>query len=259
MEMVKQLERYGKEIDPDIEFKYIYLIDQNLQYCRGCCRCLTNGGQACPLNDDKEMILEEMHRADGLVFASPGYAHMVSGLFKNFIDRFMYLDHIPELINKPAVIISTAGGDGVNGAPNYMNKMSFRWWACNIIDTIGIAHAFYKLNDKYQQKINRRLKKAAETLLNEIASETKRHPSLGQYMCFKMNQAELVISPTVMPYRTKIWTEKNWMRQDYYYPVRVNLFFRFLGASAILMMRIAYRLMIGKDMAEKMKKYLEEN
>ena len=140
MNMVKIVEEEMKQLNGLVEFEYIYLIEKNLKYCIGCSKCLTEGGHNCPLKDDKDEILEKMLKTDGLIFASPGYAAMVSGLFKNFIDRFMYQDHIPEFIGKPTLIISTSGGDGVMGAPKYMANMSFYWWGCTIVDIMQLLH-----------------------------------------------------------------------------------------------------------------------
>mgnify|MGYP001002794253 CR=1 FL=1 len=259
MEIVKRIEEDSLKIDPTVRFDYIHLIDRNLGFCRGCSRCLTRGGDACPLKDDKSDLLDSMRKADGLIFASPGYSHMVSALYKNFMDRFMYLDHIPELINKPALIVSTTGGDGVSGTPEYMNRKSVLWWGCDIVDTIGVAHAFYTINRRYHEKINKRLNRSAGRFLETMESGTKRKPTFGQYMCFKQNQAELIISPDAMPYRTEIWNENGWMKQDYYYSVKVNPLYRIIGSSMILMVSVMYRLMIGKDMSGKMRQYLCEN
>ncbi len=259
MEIIKQIEEGVRKQDSSVQFDYTYLIDLNLKFCRGCSRCLTLGGDACPMKDDKENLLDRMRRADGLIFASPGYSHMVSALYKNFMDRFMYLDHLPELINKPALIVSTTGGDGVSGAPDYMNKKSVVWWGCNIVDTIGVAHVFYKINSKYNKKINKRLSKTAGRFLKVMDIEKEWKPTFNQYMCFKMNQAELVISPEVMPYRTRMWNEKGWMNQEYYYPVKINLLYRFIGNTLVRMSAVIYRIMIGKDMSGKMRRYLLEN
>ena len=47
------------------------------------------------IKDDALMIREEMLNADGLIFVSPVYAHQVTALMKNFIDRFAYVLHRP--------------------------------------------------------------------------------------------------------------------------------------------------------------------
>jgi len=259
MSMVKIVESNMKEIDESIDFEYCYLIEKDLRFCRGCSNCLRQGGEKCPLKDDKMEILQSMHNADGIIFASPGYASMVSGLFKNFIDRFMYLDHIPELIAKPTLIISTSGGDGVMGAPKYMAKMSFYWWACNITDIIGIPHAFYILNDKYRKKIEKKLLKSAGKFYDTVRLQPKPRPKFIQYLYFMFNKTELEISSTVMPFRTNVWKDKGWMKMDYYYKTRVNPIYKMVGALAFGMMKIVYRNIMGKNADTALAEYVQTN
>ena len=259
MSMVRIVEEDMKKIDESIEFEYLHLIDKDLRYCRGCSVCLRRGGHNCPLKDDAPSILRSMHIADGIIFASPGYASMVSGLFKNFIDRFMYLDHIPELIAKPSLIISTSGGDGVMGAPNYMARMSFYWWACNITDIIGIGHAFYVINKKKRLKIENRLLKASEKFYDSVRLQPKPRPKFIQYMYFMFNKTELEVSSTVMPFRTMIWKEKGWMNMDYYYKTRVNPFFKLFGFIAFGSMKTVYRKLLGKDADSRLAEYVQTN
>jgi multimeric flavodoxin WrbA len=188
-----------------------------------------------------------MHSADGLVFASPGYSAMVSGLFKNFLDRFMYLDHIPEFIGVPVSIICTSGGDGVNGAPDFTSNNAITWWGCNIVNKIGIAHAFYYINNKYRKKTEMKLQKAADKMHREISEKPKRSPTFRQYMYFMFNKVELQISSTVMPYRMKVWDEKGWIKADYYYKAFVNPLYKTVCFFLFSYMKIAYRFLLGKN------------
>ncbi|MDC7126260.1 MAG: NAD(P)H-dependent oxidoreductase [Spirochaetales bacterium] len=259
MSMVKIVENNMKKIDESVDFEYLHLIDKDLRYCRGCTICLRKGGHNCPLKDDAPSILKAMNEADGIIFASPGYAAMVSGLFKNFIDRFMYLDHIPELIAKPAMIMSTSGGDGVMGAPKYMAKMSFYWWACNITDIIGIGHAFYVINDKKRLKIERQLLRASDKFYDAVRLQPKPRPSFIQYMYFMFNKTELEVSSTGMPFRTKVWEENGWMKMDYYYKTRVNPLFKIIGFIAFGGMKLVYHNLLGKDADTRLAKYVLEN
>lgn len=259
MSMVKIVEEEMKQINQEVEFEYLYLIDQELKYCIGCSICLRKGGHMCPLKDDKDAILEKMHEADGIIFASPGYAAMVSGMFKNFIDRFMYLDHIPEFVGKPVLIVSTSGGDGVMGAPKFMANNSFVWWGCNIVDIIGIGHAFYTINEKSRNKYNKRLQKAALALNHEIIHRPVRKPTFRQYMYFMFNRTELEISPDVMPYRTKVWEEHGWMGASYYYKTKVNLLYRGLGFIGFGLMKVIYRRLLGKEASMALAEYVKNN
>lgn len=95
----------------DVEFEYLFLKDVDLQPCRGCYVCLGKGEGRCPLKDDRPMIEEKMRAADGVIFVSPTYVINVSGLMKNFIDRFAYVCHRPRFF-KRSMVISTTGGVG---------------------------------------------------------------------------------------------------------------------------------------------------
>lgn len=258
MSMVKIIENEMNEIDNSIKYEYVHLIDKDLRFCIGCSKCLREGGHNCPLKDDAQGLLKSMHKADGIIFASPGYAAMVSGLMKNFIDRFMYLDHIPELIAKPTLIISTSGGDGVMGAPRYMARMSFYWWACNITDIIGIGHAFYIINPKVQKKTDVKLKKAAGKFYDVVRLQPKPRPKFIQYMYFLFNKTELEISSTVQPYRTEVWRQKNWMNMDYYYETNIHVLHKLVGSLASGIMKLVFRVLLGKDGDRKLANWVIE-
>ncbi|WDV46196.1 NAD(P)H-dependent oxidoreductase [Clostridiaceae bacterium M8S5] len=259
MSMVNYVEKAMNKKYDNISVEYLHLIDKELKYCIGCCLCLRKGGNQCPLEDDKDEILRKMHEADGIIFASPGYSAMVSGLFKNFLDRFMYLDHIPEFVGKPVMVLSTSGGDGVMGAPKFMANNSFYWWGCNIVDIIGIRHAFYTNNRKTHMKYNKRLSSAADKLISATSNKINVSPNFRQYIYFMFNKTELEVSPDVMPYRTKVWEENGWMRSDYYYETKINPLFKCVGFVVFGMMKVVYRRLLGKDASKALAEYLKNN
>lgn len=77
-----------KENFPDIDVKILMLKDLNFKMCKGCYSCVLRGEEKCPLKDDRDMLIKEFTEADGIIFSSPVYSHMVSALMKNFFDRF---------------------------------------------------------------------------------------------------------------------------------------------------------------------------
>ena len=68
-EFEKDIKVYG---ETDVE--YIFLKDYRLDYCIGCNQCFTRGEDHCPLKDDRDLLLEKIYQADGVVFATPNYA-----------------------------------------------------------------------------------------------------------------------------------------------------------------------------------------
>jgi len=80
----------GAEIE-GAAIKRYDLIQCNIQYCRGCMKCIyeSHGLQIgkCPLQDDMADILEEYIRADGYILTSPVYDVNVTALMKTFLER----------------------------------------------------------------------------------------------------------------------------------------------------------------------------
>ena len=94
----KALKEIGDEF-PQLDYEILHLNDLNFKLCKGCYGCVVNGEERCPLKDERDLVLEKMMEADGVIFASPVYSHMVSALMKNFFDRFGYLAHRPQFFD----------------------------------------------------------------------------------------------------------------------------------------------------------------
>ena len=135
-DVVRQVEEKMKG-SGDIEFEYLFLRDVNLQPCRGCYICFDQGEDRCPLKDDRALIEEKMRGADGLIFASPTYVMNVSGLMKNFIDRFAYVCHRPRFF-KPTLIVSTTGGVAVQ-VTLLLLQFTAESWGCDIAGRLGVT------------------------------------------------------------------------------------------------------------------------
>ncbi|MGN0773773.1 MAG: flavodoxin family protein, partial [Candidatus Ventricola sp.] len=72
------------------EIRTIDVIDQHIEYCRGCFACKRNGG-TCAHQDDMRGILEEILASDLLLFSFPLYSYGMPAPLKNLIDRTMPL------------------------------------------------------------------------------------------------------------------------------------------------------------------------
>lgn len=136
--VAQAVEQEMKRLGKDVEFNYLFLREVNLEPCRGCGLCLTKGDNYCPVLDSRPDIEKQMTEADGIIFASPVYVMNVSGLMKNFIDRFAYICHRPRFFGKYALLVSTTGALGLNQALNAM-----RWpvmvWGFSIVGKLGVV------------------------------------------------------------------------------------------------------------------------
>lgn len=241
--------------DGNFVFDHLYLKDKNLKFCLGCLNCLKRGGEACPLNDDKAEILAEMHTADGLIFACPGYSHQVTAMFKNFLDRFMYLDHIPEFIGIPTVIISTVDYDGAKVVPKYLANMGFLWWGCNIVGKLGVAHALFTLNSGYRDKIEKQLEKISGDFAKGLYEKDPKRPSFTQYISFLYNKFETEFAAEVFPARYQHWRENGWLDKHYYYDTKIPYSHALLAKIALGMAKRQVKKDLGKNYKEQITQY----
>jgi len=89
------------------------------------------------------MIREEMLNADGLIFVSPVYAHHVTALMKNFIDRFAYVLHRPCFLDKAALIISTTELTGLEDVLDYL-EFAARLWGFHVFEAMEVKIQFHQ-------------------------------------------------------------------------------------------------------------------
>ncbi len=73
------------------ETETICLKDLKIKPCLGCFTCWTKTPGVCVQKDDMPILLEEIRHADITVYATPLYIFTVSGLMKNFMDRYIPL------------------------------------------------------------------------------------------------------------------------------------------------------------------------
>ncbi|QGY40270.1 flavodoxin family protein [Pseudodesulfovibrio cashew] len=98
----------------------IRLSERHINYCTGCCSCVSGGGK-CVQKDDMNDIFPKVLAADVLVLASPVYFRSFNGQMKTFMDRIC---PIYSRIHDTEVyfIVSAAGGS----IPVESTFMSFR-------------------------------------------------------------------------------------------------------------------------------------
>ena len=157
----------------DVEFKYLFLKDANLEFCLGCNNCMAKGEEFCPIKDDALTIRDEMLNSDGVIFVSPVYINQVTGLMKNFLDRFVYLLHRPRFFDKSAMVISTTIGSGLKEVLGYL-ELNARLLGF-YVHKLGVIAPTRRYTPKYKNKITSEIDKASRKFFEAI--KTKRRPS----------------------------------------------------------------------------------
>ena len=127
--MLKKLLERVTENGAEVEL--ILLRKANIKMCLGCLACEEGGKDRsgiCKIKDDMNAIYPKLLAADCLVFGTPGYFDMMSGLLKNFLDRTCAI--WPRLAGKPVAGIAVAEegiGQAIQNIKTYASLCGMPW------------------------------------------------------------------------------------------------------------------------------------
>ena len=215
-----------QEHSPDIEFEVLTLKDLDLRFCKGCYACIRLGEERCPLKDDRDVLLQRIENADGLILASPTYSHMVPALMKNLFDRLGYLAHRPQFFDKHAMSIVTCSGYGAEHASNYMDKM-LRVFGFNVAPSLELQ---YKPVSKAQKNgLASEAIAAFETFLDQIRKGEKAKPTLGMIVPFGIFKAVSFAARDDMPADYEYYKDK----KDFFYDVKLPSFTKWIADRVV--------------------------
>lgn len=118
------------------EVVQISLRGKKIKFCQGCLACQKT--MHCVIQDDANEIVEQMGRADVLVFATPVYYYGMSGQLKTLLDRANPL-FSSKYRFRDVYLLATAAEDEVNTVKGTRTGMQ-GWIDCfekaNLKDTI---------------------------------------------------------------------------------------------------------------------------
>lgn len=81
--LAEEFMRGAKEAGHEVE--KITLRGKDIRFCRGCLACQNTG--KCVIKDDMLPIIQDMHDADVIAFATPIYYYEMCGQMKTLLDR----------------------------------------------------------------------------------------------------------------------------------------------------------------------------
>lgn len=73
------------------ETEEVFLIEKDIKHCRGCFTCWGKTPGRCVITDDMADLIDLFLKSDYVGMATPVYGMYMTGLLKNFIDRFLPL------------------------------------------------------------------------------------------------------------------------------------------------------------------------
>jgi len=104
----------------------VYLRDMELNFCKGCLACQKTC--RCVISDGASAVLDRVHHADVLVFATPIYYYAVCGQLKTFLDRMNPLFAAGHDFRQVYLLASSA--DGESAAMDGAVKDLEGWISC---------------------------------------------------------------------------------------------------------------------------------
>jgi len=220
----------------NVDYEIVRLSEYNLQICKGCKLCTDKGEEFCPLNDDRDKLVEKMAQSDGVVFATPNYAFQVSGLMKVFLDRFNPYLHRPQFFGKAFTSIVAQGVYGGNKIVKYINFIG-SGLGFNVVDGSCIT-TLEPMTEKARQKIDRTLEKHSVKYYSRLIKSDYPSPSLFKLMAFRWGRTAIkeMLNENFRDYTH--YRDKGWFESNYYYPVQLSPFKKLTGG---LFDRIARR------------------
>ena len=83
----------GFQSKTNVDFEKIFVVDQNIEYCKGCLTCTfpPPGTGQCVIRDDMDEILEKMMQSDAFIFGTPNHMRTITAPLLNFLTRMLPL------------------------------------------------------------------------------------------------------------------------------------------------------------------------
>jgi len=172
-----------KEEFPTIDYKILMLSELIWERCRGCYACIALGAEKCPLKDNRDMIVEEMLAADGIIFASSVNVNHITALMKEFMGRLGYETHRPRFFDKYAMVMAVCGGFGAKEANEYMSGI-FATTGLNVVSSLELQ---VTTKSEEEKKYNHeKTTDAFNAFINRIKEGKRNKPTLTQIIMFNI-------------------------------------------------------------------------
>ncbi|MCH5324833.1 MAG: NAD(P)H-dependent oxidoreductase [Eubacterium sp.] len=182
-------------------------------FCLGCYQCVEDETK-CPCYNEKHAIMEQIEKADLLIFTTPTYCMRASAPMKAFIDlTFTYwMPHSPRktMFGKKAIVVSTAAGTGMKSAIKDITNTLF-YWGVPCVKSYGAAlqaSNWGEVSDKKKEKIERDTTKLAKSISAKkpkVGIKTKAMFSIMRMMIKTYDDTSA---------EKRYWNDNGWLDKD---------------------------------------------
>jgi multimeric flavodoxin WrbA len=204
----------------DVEAEIVFLCDYPLEPCRGCKLCFEKGEAACPLDDDRDVLIEKMMASDGVVLASPNYAFQVAATVKILLERLGYVLHRPCFFGKTFTSIVT---QGIYGGGKIVRYLDFVGNGLGFNTVKGQCFtALEPMTEKEAQKQDKALAKQSRRFHKRLHQPAYPPPTWFDLMAFRMGRTSMRLELDERSRDYTYYRDQGWFRSDYYYPTRLG-------------------------------------
>jgi len=216
------------EAQGDVQSETVLLSDYQLEPCRGCKLCFEKGEAACPLKDDRDLLIAKMQASDGVVFASPSYMFQVSGTMKTFLDRLAFYGHRPLFFGKSFTSIVTQGLPFDAKIGKYLNFCG----SCFGFNAVAASRvtALEPMTEKEAHKVDRLLERHSRRFRESLFGPASPSPSVTMLMGFRVGRTTMKLELDEKSHDYRYYRDRGWLTSDYFYPVRLSPLKKALGA-----------------------------
>jgi multimeric flavodoxin WrbA len=204
----------------DIETEIVRLSDYTLQTCRGCKVCFEKGEAHCPLQDDRDVLIEKIAASDGIVLASPNYSFQVSAILKTFLERLAFSLHRPRFFGKAFTSIVAQGIYGGNKIVRYLDfvgsSMGFNTVKGSCVTTLD------PMTEKQQHKMDRALAAQARRYYRRLEQPAYPVPTWVQLILFRLSRTKIGLELDDRFCDYTYYRDQGWFDADYYYATRLG-------------------------------------
>jgi Multimeric flavodoxin WrbA len=225
---VKKIEQIHMRL-AECEYEYLFLKDLDLGRCAGCFVCISQGEEHCPFKDDRDLIIQKIESADGVILACPNYVSNVPWLTKNFIDRFAFIMHRPKYFNRKFMIVITSGS--YMGVKDAMRALSLMASGGEIVSRLGVFNS-PGMNDNKKKIQEAKIKKSAVKFAKQLNRKPGSRPPFSFLIWFSAFKASSAVNKESFPADYAYYANKDYFvdnRLDIFQKTVITVFTRFFG------------------------------
>jgi len=204
----------------EISSEIVFLSDYRLEPCRGCKLCFRDGEEACPLSDDRDVLIEKLLASDGVVFASPSYMFQVSGLMKTFLDRLAFFGHRPRFFGKAFTNVVAQGLPFDSKIGKYLNFVG----SCFGFAPVAGSRITVRepMTEKEARRMDRSAVRQAKRFYRRLTASDCPVPSLKMLIGFRIGRTTMRLELDERSRDYRYYQERGWFDSGYFYPTRLG-------------------------------------